>query len=117
MRRYVRGSKSSIQELLSGGSCSPAGHVEGKAAVWIREHGSTGGVVYHNNTDGTCGPCDSQIETLLPNKATLSVFPPPDAIAKNPSWRQGPTEYEGNDNPPKPPRPSPQLDFFKGQQP
>jgi hypothetical protein len=95
----------------------PAGHVEGKAAVWIREHGSTGGVVYHTNTGGTCGLCNNQIETLLPKDATLSVYPPRDAIAKDPLARPGPTKYKGNAEVPNPPRPDPQPDFFKGGQP
>jgi hypothetical protein len=94
----------------------PAGHVEGKAAVWIREHGSTGGVIYHNNTDGTCGPCHSQIETLLPQDAVLWVFPPPEAIAKNAWARQGPTKYKGDAAIPKSPPPNPQLNLFNGQQ-
>jgi hypothetical protein len=34
-----------------------ASHVEGKAATWIRENGSTGGIVYQNNPNGTCGFC------------------------------------------------------------
>jgi hypothetical protein len=95
----------------------PSGHVEGKAALWIREHGSSGGVVYHNNTDGTCGFCNSQLETLLPKDAVLWVFPPQDAVAKDPWARQGPTEYEGNAAVPEPPAPNPQPDLFNGQQP
>jgi hypothetical protein len=35
-----------------------AGHVEGKAAIEIRNSGSSGGTVYHNNPGGTCGYCD-----------------------------------------------------------
>jgi hypothetical protein len=87
----------------------PAGHVEGKAALWIRQHGSSGGVVYHNNTDGTCGFCNSQIKTLLPEGQRLWVIPPADAIAKNSSARQGLTDYVGNSEMPKLPR---QYDFF-----
>jgi hypothetical protein len=48
----------------------------------MRENGSTGGVLYHNNTDGTCGWCNSQIERLLPKDAELLVIPPADAVAK-----------------------------------
>jgi hypothetical protein len=106
----------------------PAGHVEGKAAIWIREHGSTGGVVYHNNTDGTCGRCNSQLGRLLPEGARLWVVPPADAIAKNPWARQGQTDYIGDSalpNPPtarrrqrfKSPPPEPQPDFFNEQEP
>jgi hypothetical protein len=74
----------------------PSGHVEGKAAVWMREHGSSGGVVYHNNTDGTCGFCNSQVGTLLPPGPRLWIVPPADAIAKNPWARQGLTDHVGN---------------------
>jgi SCP1.201-like deaminase len=87
----------------------PAGHVEGKAALWMREHGSSGGVVYHNNTDGTCGFCNAQIGTLLPNGVRQWVVPPADAIAKNPQARQGLTYHVGNSEVPKLP---PQYNFF-----
>jgi hypothetical protein len=88
----------------------PASHVEGKAAIWIREHGSTGGVVYHNNTDGTCGWCNSQLKRLLLQKARLFVIPPADAVAKRRGATQDPTRYEGDDTMPKLP---PQYDLFR----
>jgi hypothetical protein len=90
----------------------PAGHVEGKAAIWIREHGSTGGVLYHNNTGGTCGYCNSQIERLLPKDAELLVIPPADAIAKKRGATQDPTPYKGDNIMPQPPR---QYDLFRNQ--
>jgi hypothetical protein len=90
----------------------PAGHVEGKAAVSIREHGSTGGVLYHNNTDGICGYCNSQVETLLPKGAELLVIPPADAVAKKRGAKQDPTPYVGNNEIPKLPR---QYDLFRRQ--
>ena len=94
----------------------PASHVEGKAAIWLGDYGSSGGAVYHNNTDGTCGWCNSMLRTLLPNKVNLKVFPPQDAVAKD-SWaRQNPTEYEGNAAIPKPPPSDPQGDLFNRQQ-
>jgi RHS repeat-associated protein len=81
-----------------------AGHTEGKAAIYIRENGSSGGVVYHNNTDGTCGYCDKQITTLLPEGATLKVVPPENASANNSMAKDTPTEYTGNSNNPKLPK-------------
>jgi hypothetical protein len=93
----------------------PASHVEGKAAIWISENGSTGGVLYHNNTDGTCGFCNSQIGTLLPKGAKLRVVPPGNAAPKNSRARGAATEYEGNDAVPKAPPPDPQPNFFGGQ--
>jgi hypothetical protein len=53
-----------------------AGHVEGKAAIQMREERSAAGVVYHNNPNGTCQFCSSQIPTLLPEGSTLLVMPP-----------------------------------------
>jgi hypothetical protein len=105
----------------------PAGHVEGKAAIWIREHGSTGGVVYHNNTDGTCGRCNSQLERLLPEDVRVWIVPPAEAVAKNRWARQALTDYVGDNALPKPaprgwkhpklPPQDPQPDFFSEQQP
>jgi hypothetical protein len=89
-----------------------AGHVEGKGAIWIREHGSTGGVLYHNNTGGICGYCDSHIETLLPKDAELLVVPPADAVAKNKEAKVDPTPYKGHNDLPKLP---PQYDLFRSQ--
>lgn len=84
------------------GNYAASGHVEGKAAILIRESESSGGVVYHNNPNGTCGFCNSQVETLLPEGAKLRVVPPENAIANNPWAQAGPTEYIGNGNPIKP---------------
>jgi hypothetical protein len=100
-----------------------AGHVEGKAAPWMRDHGSTGGTVYHNNIEGTCGWCNSQLPTLLPEGARQWVIPPADADAKNAWARQNLTDYPGNSAIPSPPATrrqrrnkslpsSPQTDFF-----
>jgi len=91
----------------------PASHVEGKAAIWIRENGSAGGVLYHNNTGGTCGFCNSQIRTLLPEGARLRVVPPGNAAAKNSRANESPTDYTGNGAMPNPPA---QHDLF-GRQP
>jgi hypothetical protein len=105
-----------IVPLRSGGpsslysNYSSAGHVEGKAAIWIRENDSTGGVLYHNNTDGICGRCDAQLERLLPKDAELLVIPPVDAIAKKRGAKQDPTPYKGDKFMPKLP---PQYDLLR----
>jgi hypothetical protein len=57
--------------------------VEGKAAVWMRENNSSGGVLYHNHPGGTCGYCNSQIETPLPENARLRVVSPEGATPQN----------------------------------
>jgi hypothetical protein len=69
-------------------------------------------VLYHNNTDGACGWCNSQIERLLPKDAELLVIPPADAVAKKRGATQDPTPYKGDDIMPKPPQ---QYDFFRKQ--
>jgi SCP1.201-like deaminase len=82
----------------------PSKHVEGKAAIRIRENGSSGGVVFHNNTGGTCGLCDAQLERLLPETAQLDVVPPTGGVPKNSNAVAEPTFYVGDDVLPKPPR-------------
>jgi hypothetical protein len=75
----------------------------------LRDNNSSGGTIYHNNTDGTCGFCNSQVETLLPNNAILFGVPPFDAIAKKRGATQDPIPYIGNSAMPKLP---PQYDLF-----
>jgi hypothetical protein len=68
-----------------------ATHVEGQAAIYIRQNGSSGGPY-----------CDNMLETLLPEGATLTVIPPANAVPKNPKWNPSPTLYTGNANTPSP---------------
>ena len=82
-----------------------ARHVEGQAAITIRETDSTGGTVFHNNPNGTCNYCHNMTSTLLPEGATLHVVPPEGAVPKGPNWHAEPTTYTGNANDPKPPKP------------
>jgi hypothetical protein len=79
-----------------------AGHVEGKAAIIIRERGSSGGTVWHNNPKGTCPMCRSNVPTLLPEGSTLNAIPPEDAVAP-PGWLDKPYPFKGNSSTPKPP--------------
>jgi RHS repeat-associated protein len=78
-------------------------HVEGQAAIAIRQAGSTGGVVYHNNPNGTCGYCSGHVPTLLPPGAQMIVVPPQGARANNSRATAEPTIYTGNNRTPKPP--------------
>jgi hypothetical protein len=73
-----------------------SGHVEGRAAIAIRESGSTGGTVYHNHPSGTCGFCHAQIPTLLPERVPLRVVPPANAVAPNWTWHIQLEPYLGN---------------------
>jgi RHS repeat-associated protein len=98
---------------LQSGSASPtyanypaASHVEGKAAIVIRESSSSGGVVYHNNPNGTCSFCNSQVPTLLPEGAELRVVPPAGTVPPSARWYVNPKPYVGNSSIPKP---NPQL--------
>jgi hypothetical protein len=89
-------------------------HAEGKGGIWVRENGSTGGVFFHNNTGGTCGYCDRQLERLLPSQAVLDVVPPPDAVAKNLKAIAKPSWYVGDNTIPLV-RPIKQPDLFGNQ--
>ncbi len=79
-----------------------AGHVEGKAAIGIRENDSAGGILYHNNPGGICGYCVSQVETLLPQGAKLTVVSPANAVPKTSRHVVGTKTFTGNSNTPKP---------------
>jgi SCP1.201-like deaminase len=82
----------------------PASHTEGKAAIWVRENDSSGGVLFHNHPEGTCRYCDRQIRTLLPTNATLRVVPRADAVAVDEMAKTGIENYIGNTKFPKSPR-------------
>jgi hypothetical protein len=81
-----------------------AKHAEGKAAIWLRENDSSGGVLFHNNPEGTCGFCDLQARTLLPKNTTLRVIPPADAAASDEMAKTAITNYIGDTKIPKLPR-------------
>lgn len=52
------------------------GHVEQKSALYMRENNISNATVYHNNTNGTCGYCNTMTATFLPEGVTLTVVPP-----------------------------------------
>ncbi len=79
----------------------PASHVEGKSAIYMREKGISRGVIYHNNTDGTCPYCDKMLSTLLEEGSVLEVIPPANSKAPKPSWVDKRKTYIGNDKIPK----------------
>jgi SCP1.201-like deaminase len=80
-----------------------AAHAEGKAAMWIRQNGSSGGVVYHNNPKGTCQLCRTNLPTLLPKDSVLTVVPPADAAPPDKTWIGKINSFFGNSSMPKPP--------------
>ncbi len=68
-----------------------SGHVEGKGAWFMREQNSIGGTLLHNNTDGTCGICNTNIPTLLPEGSERYVVPPKRATPGNSKSIAGPS--------------------------
>lgn len=99
------------QIALTSGNADPnyknyisASHVEGKAAVYMRENSVETGVVYHNNCNGTCPYCNKMLSTLLPEGSSLTVVPPADANATRRGWVDTIQTFFGNSNDPKPPK-------------
>jgi hypothetical protein len=82
-----------------------AKHAEGKAAIWLRENNSSGGVLFHNHPGGTCGYCDLQTPTLLPTGVSMRVVPPANAAAVKDLARTDMIPYVGDSKVPKLPRP------------
>ena len=76
-------------------------HVEGKAALYMRENGINEATVFHNNPNGTCGFCDRQVPALLPKGAKLTVVPPSNSVANNVRAIPVPKTYIGNSTVPK----------------
>ena len=77
------------------------GHVEQKAALYMRENNISDATVYHNNTNGTCGYCNTMTATFLPEGATLTVVPPKNAVANNSRAIDYVKTYTGTSNDPK----------------
>jgi hypothetical protein len=77
--------------LVSGkgsmGNYTASGHVEGQAALIMRERGATNATLHIDNPSGICGYCTSQVPTLLPRGATLDVRTPAGTVP--PSARGG----------------------------
>lgn len=80
--------------------CVAAAHVEGQAALQLRQSGSTGGTIHHNNPHGTCLYCLHALPRLLPPGVTLAIVPPDNAQAPNPWWIAQPVTFAGQ--PPQP---------------
>jgi len=77
------------------------GHVEQKAALYMKDNDISDATLYHNNTNGTCGFCDSMTSTFLPEGATLTVIPPANAVPNNSRAVTNPKTYVGNNKEPK----------------
>lgn len=73
-----------------------ASHVEGKAAIYMRENGINDATIFHNNPNGTCGFCDRQLSALLPEGSRLTVVPPKNSVANNARAVPVPKTYVGN---------------------
>jgi hypothetical protein len=63
-----------------------SGHVEGQAALIMRERSATSGILEIDNPNGICGRCVSQVPTLLPEGAELNVRTPLGTVPRGPTW-------------------------------
>lgn len=90
--------------LVSGKSLLPnyaaSGHVEGQAALIMRERGATLGRLLIDNPNGICGYCTSQVATLLPKDAVLEVATPLGTVPPSARWTTSKT-FIGNAADPK----------------
>lgn len=75
--------------------------MEQKAALYMRKNNISDATVYHNNTNGTCGYCNTMTATFLPKGATLTVVPPKNAVANNSRAIDYVKTYTGTSNDPK----------------
>ena len=89
-----------MAETLRQKQLGSVGHAEGKAAIWMRDNGVTGGIVFHNHPEGTCFGCNSNLYTLLPEGAKLWAVPPAGAVAKTNRCIAIPKLYSGNSDQP-----------------
>ncbi|MGH7869816.1 MAG: DddA-like double-stranded DNA deaminase toxin [Candidatus Dormibacteraceae bacterium] len=64
-----------------------SGHVEGQAALIMRERGANSGILEIDNPNGICPRCVQQVPTLLPEGAELDVLTPLGTVPKN-FWEQ-----------------------------
>jgi hypothetical protein len=78
-----------------------SGHVEGQAALIMREMEATSGRLLIDNPNGICGYCTSQVPTLLPKGATLEVNTPLGTVTPSGRWSASKT-FTGNGADPKP---------------
>jgi hypothetical protein len=88
--------------LRSNAHYPSAWHAEGDAAIVLRRLGSSGGILYHNNPEGTCGLCRTNVKRLLPEGATLLIVPPKHAFARNSQAMARPEFHRGNSEQPIP---------------
>ena len=93
-----------LTPLVSGksplGNYAASGHVEGQAALIMRERGVSTAELLIDNANGICGYCTSQVPTLLPEGAQLSVRTPLGTVPPSSRWFNGRT-FSGNAADPK----------------
>ncbi|WP_406490644.1 hypothetical protein OHB06_01065 [Streptomyces sp. NBC_01604] len=75
-------------------------HVEGQAALLMREMDATSGRLLIDNPNGICNWCKTQVNTLLPENATLQVGTPLGTVPKTAKWHNS-TTFTGNAQDPK----------------
>ena len=93
-----------LTPLVSGRSSlsnyAASGHVEGQAALIMREQGVSKAELLIDNPNGICGYCTSQVPTLLPEGAELTVRTPLGTVPPSSRWFNGRT-FLGNAADPK----------------
>ena len=93
-----------LTSLVSGkstlGNYAASGHVEGQAALIMREQGVSSAELLMDNPNGICGYCTSQLPTLLPEGAQLTVRTPLGTVPLSSRWFNGRT-FLGNAADPK----------------
>ncbi len=90
--------------LTSGGadpkySWPAAGHVEGKAAIYMRENAIKYGAIFHNHPKGTCNICRTNIPNMLLSGSRLRVIPMAWDGTSRKHWYHKPFTYRGKGSP------------------
>ncbi len=63
-----------------------SGHVEGQAALIMREREAASATLWIDNPNGICSYCTAQVPTLLPEGASLDVQAPLGTVPRDPTW-------------------------------
>ena len=62
----------------------------------MADNGIDEAILYHNNPNGTCNMCNSNIPTALPTGARMKVVPPAGTVEPSRYWHVKADPYIGN---------------------
>jgi hypothetical protein len=82
------------------GNYAASGHVEGQAALIMRQQGVSRAELFIDNPNGICGYCSAQVPTLLSEGAELIVRTPLGTVPPSSRWFNG-RAFIGNAADPK----------------